>query len=791
MTAVFKKELRASYGNLTAAIASAAMLLIFGLMFRYYNLYNGALTYHYTVSSSVLLFYIAVPVLTMRSFADERKQKTDQLLLTSSQKPAAIVLGKYLALVFQLLLPVLVAALYPLIMLRFQTEQVRETLVWDYAVLLMFFLMGCAYLAIGMFISSCTENIIIAAIGTLVFIFASQMLGSIYTILSMSRMSSLLFLVVLALLAGAVLYLMTKHFPISAGFGAVLALGICSAFYFRPDWFDGRTESVLRVLDFGSHFQNAAGGVFTLSDLLYFISWIVIGNVLTVQSIQRRRWDSMAEGRLQNGSYAAAVTAAAAAAVILVNMIAGALPKGMTSADLSGQKLYSVGSVTKELLDSLETDVTLYLISESGQEDEPVEKLVESYEAYSPRIHYERIDSVAQPTFAKQFTDEPLSLNSVIAVAGDRSEVADYAAFYVYESPYAESPSAFDAEGQITSAIARVTDPDEAKLCYTTGHDEVALSDGMLAALKKSNIETAEVNLLSEEIPEDCTMLMIFAPAADLSDAEAKKVRWYLDNGGHAMIVTMPDQVTGTKTPVLNEVLEAYGLTRSGKLVMEGNENAFVQAPYLIIPEAANTEVTRDLSNRNIVYALPEAIYTADTDDAVYTIESLLLSSASSYLKEGIDTSVAKEEGDEEGSFVLGACVEQSLTEGSMGTPDVPLPDGEESEEEDADEGSDEPLKVMRLLYFTSPCLFSSDALSTLIQQYTALPDGNTVLFANALSYLCDRKQTVSVEAKSLAIPQTVVKSGIQMVLGNALMFLLPGLILVAGIVVWRRRMKR
>ena len=71
MTAVFKKELRASYGNLTAAIASAAMLLVFGLMFRYYNLYNGALTYHYTVSSSVLLFYIAVPVLTMRSFADE------------------------------------------------------------------------------------------------------------------------------------------------------------------------------------------------------------------------------------------------------------------------------------------------------------------------------------------------------------------------------------------------------------------------------------------------------------------------------------------------------------------------------------------------------------------------------------------------------------------------------------------------------------------------------------------------------------------------------------------------
>ena len=389
----------------------------------------------------------------------------------------------------------------------------------------------------------------------------------------------------------------------------------------------------------------------------------------------------------------------------------------------------------------------------------------------------------------------------MIAVSGDKSQVADYRAFYLYESVYSESASAFDAEGQITSAIARVTNTKEAKLCYTTGHDEVALSEGMLAACRKSNIETTEVNLLSEEIPGDSTMLMIFAPAVDLSDAEAKKVRWYLDNGGHAMIVTMPDQVTGSETPVLNSILEAYGLTRSGKLVMEGSENAYVQAPYMIVPQVANAEVTRGLQNRNIVYALPEAVYTGDTDEAVYTIESLLLSSDASYLKEGIDSSVAKEAGDEEGSFVLGACVEQSLTKGSMGTPDVPLPGGEGAGNEDAGtdskdasleaDSAEEALKVMRLLYFTSPCLFSSAALSTLIQQYTALPEGNSALFANALSYLTDQKQTVSVEAKSLAVPQTVIKSGVQMVLGNILMFLLPALILAAGIVVWRRRLKR
>ena len=105
MAAIYKREMYGFFTNLTGAVAAAVMLLVFGLMFRYYNLYNGALTMHYTVSGSALVFYIVVPVLSMRSFAEERRQKTDQLILTAPVSLAEIVFGKYLALISMLALP--------------------------------------------------------------------------------------------------------------------------------------------------------------------------------------------------------------------------------------------------------------------------------------------------------------------------------------------------------------------------------------------------------------------------------------------------------------------------------------------------------------------------------------------------------------------------------------------------------------------------------------------------------------------------------------------------------------
>ncbi len=286
MRAIYKRELRGHFTNMTGAIAIAVMLLITGLMFRYYNLYNGVLSLHYAVSSSVLVFYIVVPVLSMGSFAQERRQKTDQLFLTAPVRLYEVVLGKYFSLLTVFAIPVLVLCIYPLVMTFFG----KETLLWDYASIFAFFIMGCAYLAIGMFLSSCTESAVISAILTILFVFATQMLSSIFTMISSSSLAAMLFLVALSALLALLVYRMTRHYPLSIAALILLGGGFLAAYFLRPDWFSGRTESILRIFDFNTHFADCMGGVFSIPNLLYFLSYAAIGIVLTIQSLDKRRW---------------------------------------------------------------------------------------------------------------------------------------------------------------------------------------------------------------------------------------------------------------------------------------------------------------------------------------------------------------------------------------------------------------------------------------------------------------------------------------------------------------------
>ena len=150
--------------------------------------------------------------------------------------------------------------------------------------------MGCAYLSAGMFISSLTDNLIISAIGGLLFVFVTMILHNAYSMLSSSNFASLVFFIVLAVLLGILVYVMTKFYWASLGVILVCALAAFAVFMIAPDWFGGKSEMVLKVFDFFSHFESFAYGSFSIPDLLYFVSVSVIGVVLTMARIQKIRW---------------------------------------------------------------------------------------------------------------------------------------------------------------------------------------------------------------------------------------------------------------------------------------------------------------------------------------------------------------------------------------------------------------------------------------------------------------------------------------------------------------------
>lgn len=494
---------------------------------------------------------------------------------------------------------------------------------------------------------------------------------------------------------------------------------------------------------------------------------------------------------LVNGSFAMAMTAVAIAVIVIINFIVAAIPSKFTTRDVSSQKLYTIGSTTKKLLDNLDEDVTLNYLTASGNKDTTIEKLLDTYEGYSKHVKVKKIDLVANPTFAQKYTSDDVTVNSIIAVCGDRSKAVSYSSMYAVDySTY--QTSSFDGEGQITSAISYVTSTNASKLYYTTGHNELTLSSGMSDAFSKANVDTAEVNLLTSDIPADCSVLLIFSPQSDFTEDEANKVTSYLQNGGKAMIVSLSGAInSNASTPNFDKILKAYGITRKGGLVLEGDTSAYVQAPYLMVPTVnVSTDVTSNLSNQNVLYALGEALEVDEGEESSMTVQTLLSTSDQAYIKPDITnaTTLEKEDGDETGSFPLAVAIEENLTASSDGQSDVA--DSTASSTDDSD-SEDSGTKDTRLLYFTTPAVFSADALSSMIQTSTSLPEGNNELLANCITYLTDQEVTVSVAAKSTSVPQTTIASGKVQTLGNLFMFALPAAVIAAGVVVFARRRRK
>ncbi len=286
MWTICKKELRSYFTSMTGYVFIAFMLLLTGIYFTAYNMNMKYPMFGYTLSSVTFAFLIITPVLTMRSLAEEKKQKTDQLLFTSPVSIGQIVLGKYLALAGVFLVPVIVMGFYPLIMSRFGTVSMPMA----YSALLGFFLLGCANIAVGLFLSSVTERQIIAAVLTFAVLFVCYMMEGIESLFSETAYVSYAFFAVLVLAVCLLFYRMMKS-VIPALVTGVLGEGaLLAAYLMKQSIFEGAIQKFLEVFNITGHFSNFVDGMMDLTGVVYYLSVIAVFLFLTVQSIQKRRW---------------------------------------------------------------------------------------------------------------------------------------------------------------------------------------------------------------------------------------------------------------------------------------------------------------------------------------------------------------------------------------------------------------------------------------------------------------------------------------------------------------------
>lgn len=287
MLAIYKRELKSYFHSMTGCVFIAFLVMFTGIYFMAYNLNAGYPYFSYTLSGSLIVFLVGIPLLTMRSFSEERKTKTDQLLLTAPVSLTKVVLGKYFAMVTVLAVPNVIFCLFPLLI----KLQGTAYLLVDYSSIAVFFLLGCVYLAIGMFMSSLTESQIIAFISTFGSLLLLYLWDGILSFLPGSALSGMIGILLILTLIVVYIYHMTKNWMLAAGIEAVGIAAALIVYFVKSSLYENLLTKLLGRLALADVFMNiSSSNIVDVSGLLLYVSILIIFVFLTIQTIQKRRW---------------------------------------------------------------------------------------------------------------------------------------------------------------------------------------------------------------------------------------------------------------------------------------------------------------------------------------------------------------------------------------------------------------------------------------------------------------------------------------------------------------------
>ena len=287
MIAVWKHELKNYFHSLTAYIFGAFLLAFIGLGALRYNIQAAVSNFEFVLSYGCLIFVVIVPILTMLVIAEERRQKTDQLLYSLPITTVQVVLGKYLALLVVYAVPLCLISLYPLIFSQYGDVYLPTS----YGSILAFLVLGAALIALGMFLSSLTDNQGFAAgIGIAVILFNYYSV-SLSEYVSSTAFGSMVAICVLILALWGIIRYLTKNETLAYGVSFLLLAVTVVAYQMDAASFEGLLPKIMTQLSLFERFYVFVNGVFDMTAIVYYAAVIVFFLFLSVQSLEKRRYN--------------------------------------------------------------------------------------------------------------------------------------------------------------------------------------------------------------------------------------------------------------------------------------------------------------------------------------------------------------------------------------------------------------------------------------------------------------------------------------------------------------------
>ena len=618
MKAILFKELKSYFKTMFGWIYLAAFTFFASLYFIINHISYGSPYISESLSAMVIVVIFILPLLTMRILAEEKKQKTDQFLITAPISLVKVIIGKFLALCAIMLASTIIMAMGVGVICIYGSVPVGETIIS----LVGFFLFGCECIAIGMFLSSITEHQFLAAIFT-------------YAV-----------------------YIFTLLVPqfCKYVFGA-----------------DKIVSKVLAVTDIYEPFNGLMTGIVDLNDILYIFSVIAIFIILSYKVFARNSVQLSAMGK--NRFFISSILPfVIIAGIVGLNIGCSYIPTKYTEYDFTRNKWFSITDETKDVLQNLDQDVTIYAMASKDDVDETVKHYLDSYDSESKHVKIEYRSATEYPDFYTKYMESRPYSSTLIVCVGEEYTVIDYNKMFEYTYNGSEySVSGVDVEGQVTAAITSMLAGDSKPHIYLVkGHDEMSLPTYTADMFKKANFGFSEIYLYQEGIPENCDMLIVNGPSSDFTVDEVKTLKDYINNGGKA-IITAPADITNadgsSSCPNYNAFLEEYGLSLTDGYIVEDDYKYLysMQEPTCIVLKPADSSpFTLSGDKKCVIWQSKGIIYDEENLPEGVSVSDMFVTSNSSYSKK-IGEKIAKASGDPEGPFSVGVYVLKRTENGAGG----------------------------------------------------------------------------------------------------------------------------
>lgn len=468
---------------------------------------------------------------------------------------------------------------------------------------------------------------------------------------------------------------------------------------------------------------------------------------------------SFKEKKFRYGGYAALLTGIVMAIVIAINLLVGQLNLKL---DLTQNKLFSLSEQTHSVLDGLNKEVKIIALYESGKENPTFKEILNKYKNNSKQIVVEYSDPILYPEVAKKYSKDGknLKIGSIIIECGNKFKVINPEDMvnYSYNSQGSQSvPEYLAIEKNITGAIMYATSQKDPVVYDLQGHDEDSLPQEIVKQMQMENYKKVDLNLLTDDLKgEEGDILLVISPKKDLAVEEENKIRSFLSKGGRAIFIK---DLINVDTPNFDKLLYSYGVEIKKSLVVETDQQYSAKNPIYLIPKMSNHDIVKPLNDSKINAVMPVAqpVEEAKVKKQSIKVEGLLTTSDKAFGKMNLDSkNMEKENGDINGPINVAVTVTEKL-----------------------DDKNDE--KDAKVIVFSSSLFLQPQIIS-------ASNGANVDLFMNSLNWLQNQKQNISIRPKSLKMDYLKMNAFQQMFYSGVVVIIIPGIIMLAGLVVWLRR---